>query len=396
LKIAILIVFPADPGSPNGGVEAVSVSLIRGLARIPGLDVHVVTLNQSPDQKGPTMWEGATIHRLPAASGWLLPYSVGKGRRQIQAFLRQLQPDLVHAHDTFGIMVKGFRSPRVFTVHGFIHQDTLYSGENLPWLRSLLWRRVETTAWADQRHIVSISPYVREYLRGLPGIVIHDIENPIADECFTVARREKAGTIFCAASVCQRKNTLGLLEAFALLARRNPEARLRWAGPMPEPAYEKAVRRYIENHDLGGKVTLLGAIGSEQIRLELAQAAVFVLVSFEEGAPMGIAEAMAAGLPIVTSNRCGMPYMVQDEESGFLVDPGNAEDIASRMNELLGDDELRARMGALSRKIALDRFFSHRVAEKTLRVYQRAVRDFNPVKKTQGAMVPKTAVDLPS
>jgi glycosyltransferase involved in cell wall biosynthesis len=376
LKVAVLIAFPADPRRPQGGVEAVSVNLVRGLAKFPQLDVHVVTLNQAPDHKDTASWEGVTVHRLPPGGGPLLAYAVRRGRRQIHEYLGHLKPDVVHAHDTFGIMVKGLAMPRVFTVHGFIHEDTQYAGGRFSWLRSKLWKMVETSAWADQPHIISISPYVRERLRGIARGVIYDIENPIAPECFTIRREERPGTIYCSAAVCERKNTLGLVKAFAGLSRANPIARLRWAGPVADAGHEERVRQFIATNNLAQRVTLLGAISSEQIRQELAQASVFALPSFEEGAPMGVAEAMAAGLPVVTSNRCGMPYMVRHEESGFLVDPTDPDDIAGRLAELLGDDGLRRRMEALSRRIAEDRFHPRIVAEKTFRVYQRALRDF--------------------
>ncbi len=374
LKLAVLIAFPADPSRPRGGVEAVAVSLVRGLARRRELDVHVVTQNQAPGQPEEILWEGATIHRLPPPRGPLLTFAVGAGRRQVQDFLRLLQPEVVHAHDTFGIMVKGFPAPRVFTVHGFIHEDTLYAGGRFSWLRSRIWRRIETSGWADQPHIVSISPYVRERLRGLTEAVVHDIENPIAYECFAVKRNETPGTIFCAAAVSRRKNTLGLVAAFHQLAVKHPGARLRWAGPTTDAAYETTVRQYIEANHLADKVTFLGSVSASQIREELARASVFALVSFEEGAPMGIAEAMAAGVPVVTSNRCGMPYMVRDGETGFLVDPNNPGDIAFRLGQLLSDGMLRQEMGRRALAVASDLFHPDRVAARTSAVYQRAVR----------------------
>lgn len=91
---------------------------------------------------------------------------------------------------------------------------------------------------------------------------------------------------------------------------------------------------------------------------------------------MGIEEAMAAEVPVVTSNRCGMPYMVRDGESGFLVDPHDPHDIARRLRQLLGDDALRYAMGAKGREIALDRFHPAKVAARTREVYRRAIEDF--------------------
>jgi hypothetical protein len=107
----------------------------------------------------------------------------------VQAYLETLRPDVIHAHDVYGLMVKGLATPRVFTIHGFIYADTLVSGSRLARPRGWLWYWIETRGWADQPHIVSISPYVRERLHGIARGVIHDIENPIAPEFFHVERR---------------------------------------------------------------------------------------------------------------------------------------------------------------------------------------------------------------
>ena len=100
------------------------------------------------------------------------------------------------------------------------------------------------------------------------------------------------------------------------------------------------------------------------------------LTSLEESSPMGAEEAMAASVPVVTSNQCGIPYMVCDEESGFLVDPNNPDDVTRRLGQLLKNGELRRSMGAKGREIALDRFCPSKVADRTLEVYLRTVQDF--------------------
>ncbi|MCX5673850.1 MAG: glycosyltransferase family 4 protein [Planctomycetota bacterium] len=376
MKIAILTNFPADTDRPHGGVEAVSVSLIRALARLDGLEVHAVTTDRACHSESEAVWEGATIHRLPwAGGGYTLTHAIGRGRRQMSEYVKRLQPDVVHAHDTYGLMVMGLPLPRVFTIHGFIHEDTLINGGRWAWLRSRLWRRAELAGWADQPHIISISPYVRERLRGIASGVIHDIENPVAEECFRIPRQEQKGTVFSAAIISPRKNTLGLIEALARVLDVRGEVQLRLAGSSSNPDYEQRVRECIRARGLGERVTLLGNIGAEQVREELARASVFALVSLEEGAPMGVAEAMAAGVPVVASNRCGMPYMVRDGESGFLVNPEDPADVARRLRQLVEDNALRAAMGAMSRQIAQDRFHPDRVARRTRDVYLRATED---------------------
>jgi glycosyltransferase involved in cell wall biosynthesis len=124
-----------------------------------------------------------------------------------------------------------------------------------------------------------------------------------------------------------------------------------------------------------GRIQLLGGISREQVERELAEAEVFSLVSLEENAPLVIEEAMAAGVPVVASNRCGMPYLVRHGETGFLVDPHRAENIAYRLALLVRDAGLRKKMGERSRAVALERFHPERVAARTREVYREAEKN---------------------
>lgn len=369
MRIAIVTHFPADPAAPRGGVEAVSVVLARALAS--RAEVHVVTLG---DVTHTTVEEhgGFKVHRLPTSSGSMLGSVTGRSRTAIQRYLKQLKPDVVHAHDTYGIATRGLGLPRVFTIHGFIYADTALQKKRAAWLRAKVWERVEKRAWAEQPHIIAISPYVRERLNGIARGTMHDIDNPIAPEFFAVQRNEAPGTIFCAAFIGPRKNTLGLVQAFAKLSAQYPEAQLRIAGSIENPAYAEDVKRVIADHGLQERVHLLGKLSVAQVRDELARAGIFALVSLEENSPLGVEEAMAAGVPVVTSNRCGMPYLVRHGESGYLVDPLEVHDIAKRLSQLLGDGALRARLGACGKQIAEARFHPDVVAARTLEVYRKA------------------------
>lgn len=374
LKIAIVTSFPVNAGSPQGGVEAVSTTLTAALAKFPDLDLDVITGDPGTSVPSLTSWHGATVHRLPWRGHRKLTAAIGPMRRQVADYVMALSPDLIHAHDIYGLMVQGLPIPRILTIHGFIYGDTLVSGQSWAWLRSRLWRHLETAGWADQPHIISISPYVRERLTGIATGVIHDIDNPVAEPFFHLARRERKGTVFSAAAICQRKNTLVLIEAFGALVRTGVATTLRLAGPVTEATYGQRLRDRIRALSLDERVVLLGQIGSAQVADELTTASVFALVSLEENSPMGIEEAMAAGVPVVTSNRCGMPYMVRDGETGFLVNPNDPSSIADRLSEVLTDDSGRAAMGTRSREVARERFHPDRVAHRTREVYHRAVQ----------------------
>ena len=85
---------------------------------------------------------------------------------------------------------------------------------------------------------------------------------------------------------------------------------------------------------------------------------------------MVVEEAMAAGVPVVASRICGIPYLVEEGGTGFLVDPDDEDGVASLLGSLLVDAQLNKSLGERSRVIAQERFHSREVARRTLAVYQ--------------------------
>jgi glycosyltransferase involved in cell wall biosynthesis len=93
---------------------------------------------------------------------------------------------------------------------------------------------------------------------------------------------------------------------------------------------------------------------------------------------MAIAEAMAVGVPVVTSNRCGMPYMIDHGQSGFLVDPEKSADVAQRLTELLQNPWQRESFGACARTAAREHFHPDLVVDKTLQAYHSILAEAQP------------------
>jgi glycosyltransferase involved in cell wall biosynthesis len=91
--------------------------------------------------------------------------------------------------------------------------------------------------------------------------------------------------------------------------------------------------------------------GASKLQL-LGEASLFALPSYQEALPMAILEAMAAGLPIVTTEVGGIPEVVKDGHNGFLIRPGDVEALADKLATLAGDQHLREMMGQRSRQIA--------------------------------------------
>ncbi len=372
MKVAVFSRYPSDSERPRGGVEAVTVVLVKALAELEDLDVHVVTLEPGRAAPAVTRSGGITVHRLPG-SRWpqMVDVMMGPGRRRLIRYLADLKPDVLHCHETYGLGLANISIPLVFTVHGFDHANVVADSARHARVRSRLWRLVERRGLAAQRHIISITPYVRTMIEAQTHAMIHDIDNPIDERFFRIERRAEPGRILCVGWIRERKNTLGSVEAFARVADRHPGARLVIAGEAKEAEYLERVHQSVRDHGLEERVEFLGHAGRAQMEGELARASIFLLPSRQENAPMAIAESMAAGIPVIAANRCGMPYMVDEGRTGFLIDPESTEQIAQRLDQLLAAPPLGRQMGEAGRQVALERFHPHAVAEKTREVYRQ-------------------------
>ncbi len=372
MKIAIVSRYPSDSRHPKGGVESVTVVLVKALAQLDDFDVHVVTLEYNRKETAVEKDGAITVHRLPR-SHWpeMLDIFIGPGRRRIVHYIMDLKPDILHTHETFGLGLGTLSIPHVFTVHGFDHANLIADSARHAWIRSWLWKYIERRGLTKQKHIISITPYVRTMLDRQTQANIYDIDNPVDERYFNISGCSEPGRILCVGWISERKNTLGSVEAFALIADRFPDARLIIAGEAKEAQYLNRIQQSIEKHAIGGRVKMLGHINHEQLMEELVRASVFLLPSLQENAPMAIAEAMAAGVPVIASNRCGMPYMVAEGQTGFLINPESTEQIADRLAKLLGSEQLCRKMGQAGRQVAVERFHPHAVAQKTRAVYER-------------------------
>jgi N-acetyl-alpha-D-glucosaminyl L-malate synthase BshA len=140
-----------------------------------------------------------------------------------------------------------------------------------------------------------------------------------------------------------------VVDAFAQVARRRP-ALLLLVGDGPE---RPAVERAIERHGLGDQVRLVG--DAPEVEALVRECAVFVLPSASEGFGLAALEALASGVPVVASRVGGLPEVVRDGRTGFLVDASDPAALVAAIERAL-EPEVRAALAAQARADALERF----------------------------------------
>ncbi|MDB5289195.1 MAG: glycosyltransferase [Phycisphaerales bacterium] len=176
---------------------------------------------------------------------------------------------------------------------------------------------------------------------------LHVVHCGVDPSQFTPARHEGDGRrLLFVGRLAAVKGLPILLEAVALIKGEAPLLLLTVAGDGPDRAKLEQQAREL---GLAENVRFVGYQSQAQVRQLLGATDVFVMSSFAEGVPVVLMEAMAAGVPVVATRIAGVPELVEEGASGFLVPPGDARSLAERVRTLLDDPALRQRFGAAGR-----------------------------------------------
>lgn len=156
-------------------------------------------------------------------------------------------------------------------------------------------------------------------------------------------RRDRPVVLLCVASITPRKGHRLLVQALQRFT--GPVSwRLRIAGnELMDPATARALRDQVTGAGLNAQVEFLGELSAAALSEAYEHADVFVLPTYFEGYGMAVAEAVAHGLPVISTRTGAIPDLV-DEQSGLLVTPGDAEELHHAVRALIGDDALRERL----------------------------------------------------
>jgi len=151
-----------------------------------------------------------------------------------------------------------------------------------------------------------------------------------------------------------------LLHAFAKVAREFPKARLEIVGRDENPKYAEELRQEVFRLRLNGRVSFVGEVPQVELANRMRRSRVFVLPTYSEGLPRVVFEAMATGVPVIATAVSGIPEIIQNEITGFLVPPGDEEALAERLRWVLKHPQEAKAMGHRAREFARS-FFSPEV-----------------------------------
>jgi len=325
------------PGGVNAHVRFLYENLI---AR--GHDVRIISSVHGAQRHS----EGDVIRlgygfSVPAnGSVGTLTFSV-RYASQVREMLERERFDVLHFHEPFVPFLSLVKSINVATFHAYAGWSPAYEfgRRMLGHFARRLHGRIAVSAAA--RH------FIDHYFPGDYKVIPNGVDLVRFEHVQPIARfRDGTLNILFIGRLESRKGAIYLLKAYRVLRKRGFDCRLLLAGTGPQ---EREIRRYVATRRLTG-VELLGRISDDDKARYFATADVFVSpATGRESFGIVLLEAMAAGTPIVCSDIHGYKGVVRRDEQALLVPPRDVGALTEALARVLGDPELRARMGAAGR-----------------------------------------------
>lgn len=367
--------YPGSPDRIDGGAASALTYLSQELASRPGMELIGVRIAGSgTDAPGDSNFEWPIVELPLTRLGLTTLYR--QQRKHFDNLLQRYRPDIVHAQgiDLPGYLAVNSGVPAIVTVHGILGEETKYGPDALARVRSFLTgTMLEYPTVRRASDLISISRYVTDHYGGRIGGRVHEIPNAIAPRYFNIRRAPEKGRLLFAGRIIKRKGVVDLVRAFGKV--REDGAKLIFAGAATERRYVDLVREEVARLQLEKQVEFLGLLDETTMLGEFSRAEALILPSYQETAPMVIQQGMAAGLAVVATRICGIPYQIQHDVSGLLYTAGAVDELATLIQRLGMDRGLGERLGNAARAVAVEKYHAGKVAEATLIAYETVLRN---------------------
>jgi glycosyltransferase involved in cell wall biosynthesis len=240
--------------------------------------------------------------------------------------------------------------------------------------KQLVYRRVIKRVAKKSRQIITASEYVKNDLVNFSRIdpdkvtVIYEAADKIMAESKPLAALEGKNFIMYVGRPTPHKNLERLIEAFSTLHANNPHLRLVLAGKV-DKNYER-IKEMVGQEAFAESIIFTGFVSEGQLRWLYEHTAAYIFPSLSEGFGLPGLEAMIHGAPVVSSNATCLPEIYG--QAAHYFNPLDVEDMASKINDVLSDSDLRAHL-IKKGHVRAAKYSWSRTAEQTLAVYKKSL-----------------------
>jgi glycosyltransferase involved in cell wall biosynthesis len=284
--------------------------------------------------------------------------------------------EIIHTHSTRTLLVGRIAASiaRLPIVH---HVQSPAMADSTQLWRNRVNAIVTRACLSGMTNIVAVSESLRAYLgrQGVSPRRIEVIPNavPARPALADRSRPTPPWAIGICAMFRPRKGIEVLLEALSQLRRQNTPFTLRAVGYFQDAEYEAHIKRRVAEMGLEDVVNWRGF--SDNVYDELEQMDLFVLPSlFGEGLPLAVLEAMAAGVPVVSTDVEGTPEAIRDEVDGLIVEPGNAQALAAALQRIMRGDVDWQLLRTSAHRRQTELYSDTKLASDVARIYDRILQ----------------------
>ena len=337
----------------RGGAQRVMVNLAGYLAK-EGIETVLVT-DVLYDEKRPQYDVPINIRRK-SLSDSLSGNPVKKNINRIlglRKIIKEEKPETVlsflgRPNITMLLAARGLNVRKIVSVRNDPHKEYGSSGLRQKFI-GWLFQKADGVDFQTK----DAAQYFPELVRKRSAIIL----NPVDEKFFKAKRESKTRNIITVGRLEKQKNHKLLISAFSKVAEDIPEDNLLICGDGP---LKEELELYAENLSLNNRVVFKGNIPN--IEEELSRASLFVLSSDWEGLPNALMEAMAVGVPVVSTNcPCGGPRtLIRRNNEGILVSCGDVDAMTSAIQIIMRDKKLQSEMSKHEKKRSED-FFPEKV-----------------------------------
>ena len=366
------------PFYPSQGDEVRGCFVAESLKALHDSGTRTSVIGVQPFYRGKTQ---ASAHALPAdwERFFALPGNIGlasAGRflaasllPKVRALHRDQPLDVIHAHAALpcghaaALLGQELGIPFVVTVHGLdVFFDHQVSGILGKWCR-----QVSSWVYQSSAKTICISERVREaLLKGAP-VDAAVVYNGVDTEMFSPAcEAGPDASILCVGNLIPIKGQDMLLRAVAAVRQDFPKLQCKLVGEGPQRGSLESLARTLRIDDC---VTFAGRQGRAEVAAAMAQCTVFALPSRYEGLGCVYLEAMASGKPVIACRGQGIEEVLEHGRNGWLIEPGSLPTLVESLSTLLGNADMRSRIGKAARQTVLHRFTLAHQAERLNQIY---------------------------
>jgi len=289
--------------------------------------------------------------------------------------LKKKNIKLIHAHfGTDGLvaipLAKKLGVPLITTFHGF--DITINTPLNH-------YRRNRHQVWEHSHKVIAVSKFIKNQLleKGCPESKI--IQHYIGVDCDRFSpspNPPQKGKIVFIGRLVDKKGARHLIQAMPKIQASVPYAQLEIIGDGPlRSALEKEAKALRANTIFTGKKPPEFVVNELKTAEVLCAPSVTATSGDQEGLPISIMEALASGVPVISSYSAGIAEAISDGENGYLLEEADQEGIANRIINLLTNPELRSSQAKHARQTALEKFNLARQCQKLEKIYENVINE---------------------